>query len=375
VVHELRARIRELGVRLGKYAPGAKNAITDVSGVRVGQCTVRRGASGPRGSGVARTGVTAILPRGPQTFHERVYAGCFVLSGAGEVTGLTQVAEWGLVETPILLTSTLAVGRVVDATVKYMLRHFPTIGGEHEVIIPVVGECDDSWLNDVASHPIEDAHVFEALESAGDGPVAEGCVGAGTGMMSFDFAGGVGTSSRMLPGGYAVGVLVVSNFGRLADLRVDGVPVGQLLAPRFEGTERRAHVHGSIVAAVATDAPLGPPQLSRLARRAALAIGRTGSYAAHGSGEIVLAFSTANPVPRAPAGALPHGSFLLDAAIDPFYEAAVEATEEAILNALSGAHEQDGVEGHVAPALPLGAVREIVAAYAEQKEQLRARRA
>lgn len=353
-----RIRPRDLGLLLGRYGPGRFNAITDVTGVRVGHCTIVKGDPGPvqRGVGPVRTGVTAILPNAGNIFEERVVGSGFVLNGAGEVSGLTQVLEWGLIETPILLTNTLSVGDVSAATARHMVKRFPGIGREHDVVIPVVGECDDSWLNDIAGHHVHDEHVFRAIDGARAGRVAEGNVGGGTGMVTCDFKGGIGTSSRKLPpreGGFSVGVLVMSNFGRMEDLRIDGYPIGRMLAPRYAEVERRRSIYGSIIAVVATDAPLLPHQIGRLSKRVALGIGRVGSYAAHGSGEIVVGFSTANAVPRTTRTMVARIKFLLDTKMDPLYQAAIEATEEAILNALFMAEEMSGAEGHHAPALPL----------------------
>jgi len=362
-----RVRARQLGLRLGDFQPGRFNAITDVPGVRVGHSTIIHG-SGPRhiSEGPARTGVTAILPKAGNVFEDRVVGGGFVLNGAGEVSGLTQVLEWGLIETPILLTNTLAVGTVSSACVRHMVAQYPEIGGEADVVIPVVGECDDSWLNDIAGHHVKREHAFEAIDSARDGPVAEGNVGCGTGMITCDFKGGVGTSSRKLrqvDGGYTLGVLVMSNFGEMENLRMDGLPIGRELAPLMAGRERRQENYGSIIAVVGTNAPLLPHQLNRLAKRVALGIGRVGSYAAHGSGEIVVAFSTANSVPRKTRKMIYRMKVLLDARLNPLYRAAMGATEEAILNALCMAEDMAGVDGHFAPALPLPEVRRILKKY------------
>ena len=360
-----RARVRELGLTIGTGRPGRFNAITDVAGVRVGHSTIVRGEAGPlvRGEGPVRTGVTAILPNAGNIFEHRVVGSGFVLNGAGEVSGLTQVMEWGLIETPILLTNTLSVGDASAATVRHMVQRFPGIGHEHDVVIPVVGECDDSWLNDIAGHHVRESDVFAAIESAAGGRVAEGSVGGGTGMVTCDFKGGIGTSSRRLPpeeGGFCVGVLVMSNFGRMEDLRIDGYPIGQVLAPRYASLSRRENLYGSIIAVVATDAPLLPHQIGRLSKRVALGIGRVGSYAAHGSGEIVVGFSTANTVPRTTQNMVARVKFLLDTRMDPLYRAAIEATEEAILNALFMAEEMVGVDGHHAPALPLPEVADVL---------------
>jgi len=367
-----RPRARDLGIPLGRFRPGRWNAITDVAGVRVGHSTIVRG-SGPLkpGKGPVRTGVTCILPGGANVFDERVVGGGFVLNGAGEMSGMTQLLEWGLVETPILLTNTLSVGAVSDAAVKWMVEQNPGIGLQHDVIIPLVGECDDSWLNDVAGRHVQDQHVYEAINTASDGPVAEGSVGGGTGMITCDFKAGIGTSSRKLPesmGAYTVGVLVMSNFGLMRQLRMGGLPVGEILAERYATLPRRQRNYGSIIAVLATDAPLTSHQLSRVSRRAALGIGRVGSSAMHGSGEILLAFSTANQVPRESRKMVYRMKVLLDPRLDPLYEAVIEATEEAILNALCAARDMDGVNGNVSRALPLAEVRELAARWQGEVE-------
>ena len=361
---EKRFRARDLGLPLGRFKPGKWNAITDVEGVLVGHSTIIRGA-GPlrRGRGPVRTGVTAILPNEKNIFDQRVTGGGFVLNGAGEVSGLTQLMEWGLVETPIFLTNTLSVGAVSDSAVQWMVEQFPGIGDEHDVLIPLVGECDDSWLNDVAGRHIKAENVREALETAASGPVPEGSVGGGTGMIGCDFKAGIGTSSRKLAqalGGYTVGILVMNNFGHMRDLRVGGLPIGPLLEERYLHVGKRSSTYGSIIAVVATDAPLSSHQLGRVAKRVALGIGRAGSIAAHGSGEIILAFSTANKIPRTTQKMIYHMKILLDQRLNPLYEAAIEATEEAVLNSLCMAREMEGVNGNFAPALPLEEVKDIV---------------
>jgi D-aminopeptidase len=289
-----------------------------------------------------------------------------VLNGAGEIAGLTQVSEWGLLETPILLTNTLSVGKVSDCVIKYMTKKYPTIGVEEDVIIPVVGECDDSFLNDAVGRHIRSEHVYKAIEGAGTGAVAEGSVGAGTGMITCDFKAGIGTSSRRVradEGHYTLGVLVLTNFGVMSNLRIDGVPVGALLEPSYADTARRVSNYGSIIVIIATDAPLLPSQLGRLSKRAALGIGRSGSYAAHGSGEIILAFSTANHVPRSSVGMTTKLTAMLDRATGPLYEATIEATEEAIVNALCMAEDMIGQSNNFAPALPLDRTVEILKAH------------
>lgn len=359
-----RKRLRDLGLSAGRFPTGTLNAITDLPGVFVGHSTIVHGQGRRiRGAGPVRTGVTAILPQAGESFLKPAVGGAFVLNGAGEMSGLIQVLEWGLIETPVLLTNTLAVGTASDACVQYLVQRHPGIGDEHDVVIPLVGECDDSFLNDIAGGHVQTEHVLAALEGARSGPVAEGSVGGGTGMVSFDLKGGIGTSSRKLPaseGGYTVGVLVMTNFGRVEDLRIDGFPVGLHLAPRFATSPKRRNPDGSIIAVLGTDAPLTSHQVSRLCKRAALGIGRTGSYAAHGSGEIVLGFSTANTRRRDAEEREFTITVLSDRFIDPLYQAVIECTEEAILNALCMAEPMEGLNDHLAPALPLDEVVALV---------------
>jgi D-aminopeptidase len=366
----MRRRLRDLGFAIGRLPVGPRNAITDVKGVGVGHSTLIEG-EGPLvvGEGPVRTGVTAIVPR-VDIFQQRAVAGAFVLNGAGEVSGLTQVQEWGLLETPILLTNTMSVGKVSDAAVKWMTKQNPGIGDEYDVVIPLVGECDDSWLNDSVGRHVRSEHVYKAIEHASQGPVAEGSVGAGTGMVTCDFKGGIGTSSRRVPadvGHYTLGVLVQSNFGVMRSLVVSGAPVGEILEPRFGSSERRLHNAGSIICVVATDAPLLSSQITRLCKRAALGIGRVGSFAAHGSGEIIVGFSTANQVPRHSTGMTTKLEVLLDVACDGLYEAVVECTEEAIVNALCASDSMYGQANHFAPALPLPELGEILSRHREAR--------
>jgi D-aminopeptidase len=363
-----RKRLRDLGIGIGQYQPGPLNAITDVPGVRVGHTTLIHGHGKiEAGKGPVRSGITSIIP-GPNIFFDRVMGGAFVLNGAGEVSGLTQIQEWGLVETPILLTNTMSVGKVSDATVKWMTRHYPGIGVDYDVVIPVVGECDDSFLSDAVGRHVRSEHVYAAIEKAAAGVVAEGAVGAGTGMVTCDFKSGIGTSSRRVAADesgdvYTVAVLVLSNFGVMSNLRVDGVPVGRLLEPEYVHLNKRQFNYGSIICVVATDLPLVPLQLNRLCKRAALGIGRCGSYAAHGSGEIVIGFSTANKVPRESKGMVHRMDMFLDGGMGPFYEATIDATEEAIINSLCMAPDMTGGNGKVAPGLPLDRLVEIMKKY------------
>ncbi len=362
-----RKRLRDLGISLGRFPPGPHNAITDVPGVKVGHTTLIAGDGKlVAGKGPVRTGVTAIVPH-ENIFFDRMLAGAFVLNGAGELSGLTQVTEWGLLETPILLTNTMSVGKVSDATVKWMTRKFPGIGTEYDVVIPVVGECDDSFLNDAVGRHIRSEHVYGAIEKATGGLIAEGSVGAGTGMVTCDFKAGIGTASRRVQtedGSHdTIGVLVLTNFGVCRNLRIDGVPIGELLEPDYRAYGKRMYNYGSIITIVATDAPLLSLQLNRLCKRAALGIGRCGSFAAHGSGEIVVGFSTANKLPRESTTMTSHLEIRLDEGLSHHYESVIEATEEAIINALCMAPDMTGQGGNFAPGLPLDRVAELMTKY------------
>ena len=350
--------LRAHGLRIGALEPGATSSIADVAGVRVGQVTVIRDEPDPpAGRGVARTGVTAIVPAAPVTlFSEPLTAGVAVLNGAGEMTGAVQISEWGLLETPVYLTATMSVGRVFDGAVAAAVAGDPAVGVE-DVVIPVVAECDDSWLNDARVVQVEAGDAARAVDGAAQ-DVAQGAVGAGAGMVCFGFKGGIGTASRLVPSlGAVVGTLVLANFGAGPELRVDGVPVGRLLGDAGAARPRPA---GSCIVVVATDAALLSAQLTRVARRAGLGLARTGSVAHHGSGEIFLAFSTTARVPR--DGGRP-GAVVADRALDPLFAAAVEATEEAVLNALWSAEPVVGREGRLVAALPHDDVLELLAAH------------
>ncbi len=351
-----RIQIKHLGFPVGRFPTGPKNSITDVSGVRVGHSTIVRG-SGSRvpGKGPVRTGVTAIVPDG-NIYMERVISGAYILHGAGEVSGLIQIQEWGIIETPILLTNTLSVGRVSDACVKWMSDKYPQMGNDYEVVIPVVGECDDSFLNDAVGRHIKARHVFDALNGASDATVPEGSVGAGTGMVCCDFKGGIGSSSRiimMADHPYNIGVLVLTNFGRIGDLRILGIPVGQKLLNSFSAIKKRSDNFGSIIAIVATDLPLNKTQLDWLCKRSALGIGRCGSYASYTSGEIIVGFATANKILREPESAIMQQDFLYSQFMDDPFEATIEATEEAIINSLINNHDMVGADENFVPALPV----------------------
>ncbi len=360
---EKRRLLRHFGLQVGRFSTGAKNSITDVPGVRVGHSTIIEGTGKRKpGTGPVRTGVTAIVPH-HNVYMERLIAGAHILNGAGEVSGLIQIQEWGLIETPILLTNTLSVGRVSDACVKWLAEKYPEMGNQYEVVIPVVGECDDSFLNDSVGRHIKERHVFDALNHASDAMVPEGSVGAGTGMVCCDFKGGIGSSSRIVvidevP--YVIGILALSNFGRIDDLRILGIPAGRKLAPIFGAMRKRSDNYGSIITVLATDLPLTRFQLVWLCKRAALGIGRCGSFASYSSGEIIVGFSTCNKVPREPETAVQKFDRLHDHYLDDSFEATIEATEEAIINSLINNHDMIGANENFVPALPVDRLQTIM---------------
>ncbi len=341
-----RPRARDIGLEIGIFAPGPHNSITDVAGVRVGQVTLHEGES-------VRTGVTAILPHGGDLFRERVPAAIHVGNGFGKLVGITQVRELGELETPILLTCTLCVWRAADAMVEWLLAR-PKMGGVGS-INPLVGETNDGALNDIRSRPIRPEDVVRALEEASDGPVEEGSVGAGTGTRAFGFKGGIGTASRVLPsslGGYSVGVLVQSNFGGI--LTVDGVRAGEALGQySFRGDVEADEGDGSIMIVIATDAPLSDRNLERLASRAMLGLARTGSFAGNGSGDYIIAFSTADDVRRGAGEGVPTPADLPNSATSPLFQATVEATEEAVINSILRATTVEGHGGTRSEAIPI----------------------
>ena len=359
-----RPRARDLGLTIGIFNTGEYNAITDVPGVHVGQTTVVEGSR-------VRTGVTAILPHKGNLYSSRVPAAIHVGNGFGKLLGVTQVKELGEIETPILLTCTLCVWNAADAMVEWLL-------GQDEMenvrsINPVVGETNDGRLNDIRSRPIEAHHVVAALESATNGPVTEGAVGAGAGTVAFGWKGGIGTSSRVLPeslGGYNLGVLVQSNFGGI--LQIGGAPVGvelgqysfsdQVSREEAPGPEEDIHEWGSIMMVIATDAPLSDRNLERIARRAVMGLSRTGSYASNGSGDYVIAFSTANGVRRSSAVDIHELEDLPNGRISALFQATVEATEEAIYNSLFKAQTVSS-NGRTVEALPITETAEILKRY------------
>ena len=365
--HKPRPSAREVGITIGRFPTGKYNAITDIRGVKVGHITYMEDNVEIPGMPMktsVRTGVTAIIPGPGSVFTKRMVAGGFVLNGVGEMAGLTQVMEWGWLESPILLCNTMSVGRVHSGVVTYMQECYRELSELHEVILPVVGETDDSYLNDIRVRKVTPADAKNAILSAKGGPVTQGSVGAGTGMTTCDFAGGIGTSSRILPvenGGYAIGVLVLSNFGNMRNLTIEGAVVGRELDKMFSKT-RRKHSYGSIIVVVATDAPLLSSQLNRLSKRAALGLGRVGSHAGYTSGEIIIAFSTGNRTPRDEYGKTGHFTmkFITDSHLNPMYEAVIEATEEAVLNAIFCSGGMKGRDGNESFAIPHDKVLELL---------------
>jgi L-aminopeptidase/D-esterase-like protein len=368
-VEEGRPTCRELGISIGRFTPGTWNAITDVAEIHVGHVTHIRDDmpidEPEREKTSVRTGITAIVPRTGHLFHNHLVAGGFVLNGIGEMSWLTQAMEWGWLETPVLLTNTMSVGLVHTGIIRHMIMEHPELGRQIDVIIPLVGETNDAFLNDVRVLVNTPEEAMKAIQAARSGPVEQGSVGGGTGMISFDFAGGIGTSSRVLPkeyGAYIVGVLVQSNFGKMHNLTIDGAVVGRELDALYPHEGRRGKSYGSVIVVIATDAPLLSAQLSRLAKRSALGLGRVGSYAATTSGEIIFAFSTGNRTARETkeqARTL-NLSFLSDDHVNLLYEAVIEATEEAILNAIFCSGGMTGRKGRFAPPLPAGTIQELL---------------
>src|SRR5688572_1211990 len=359
-----RSRARDLGIVIGTYASGPLNAITDVSGVKVGHTTLISG-EGPLkpGLGPVRTGVTVVIPR-DDVWHQKVPAGSFVLNGTGEMTGLAWVSEAGFLEYPIALTNTLNVPRVANGVMTWMIGRYPEIGITDDTLTPVVAECDDGRLNDIQGRHVSEADVVAALNGAMSGPVTEGTVGAGTGMVSYGFKGGIGTASRKLSdkeGGYTVGVLVNANHGRKPELIVSGIPVGRLYDGSAAGPPPQpGQSEGSIIIVVATDAPLDGRQLNRLAKRAALGLARTGSTARHGSGDFIIAFSTANVIPHYPQKRTYALTHLADTHLNPVITVTVEATEEAVINALTAATTVVGRDNYRVEAISLSRLRAIL---------------
>ncbi len=352
-------RPRDMGITMGVLPTGALNAITDVTGVKVGQVTLVEGQD-------VRTGVTAILPHHGNIFQEKVPAAVFVGNGFGKLAGSTQIEELGTLETPIILTNTLNVPTATDALIDWTLNQK---GNENvRSVNPVVGETNDGYLNDIRVRYVKKEHVLQALQQAQTGAVAEGNVGAGTGTVAFGWKGGIGTSSRKLPaklGGYTVGVLVQTNFGGV--LQVNGVPVGEELGQySFKETLDKSS-DGSCMMIVATDAPLDARNLRRLAQRALLGLARTGGIASNGSGDYVIAFSTANRVPYSAAQPTSSVTLLHNDFVSPLFLAAIEATEEAIINSLFMAKTTTGTQEHKVEELPKEKVMELMKKYGRKK--------
>ncbi len=362
-----RPSLRELGVRIGRFQPGIQNCITDVPGVRVGHCTrITDGVLVPGSTETTcvRAGVTAILPAG-KVYTNRMVAGGFVLNGVGEMAGLTQVLAQGWLESPILLTNSHSVGRVHSGVIGHMTRKYPLLGTDTDVVMPIVGEADDSFLNDVRVGICTAQDTLKAIETANTGPVPQGSVGAGTGMTTFDFAGGIGTASRTLQlaeGTFTLGVLVMSNFGRMRNLTIEGRVIGRDLDKFYTKDERRERAEGSIIVVIATDVPLLSSQLNNIAKRSALGLGRVGSYAASSSGEILIAFSTANrsPRPTRATARFTHVKCIAEPHVDTLYEAVIETTEEAVLNAIFCSNGMTGRQGRVSPPIPQDKVIEVL---------------
>ena len=343
-----RPRARDLGLRFGALPTGTHNAITDVPGVKVGHVTLFHGTGDEP---IARTGVTAIVPDTPiELFRRPMPAATAVLNGAGELTGSVEIDEWGILETPVLLTGTSSVGRVADGMVDELFA-----AGADEVVISVVGECDDSWLDDMRRRWITAEHARQALAAASDGPVAEGVVGAGTGMITMGHKAGIGTASRVIDGVGTVGVLLLCNFGGRDQLRIGGRLVGEVLQADALAAAPTLDTGGSCLGVVMTDIPLDARQLRRVARRVGLGLARMGSIAHHGSGDIFLAASTANRLPRDASGTVSL-TLLADGSLNDVFTAVVDATEEAVTNALFVADTVTGVDGHVVPGLPVDRV-------------------
>jgi len=351
-------RISELGLRIGELPGGPLNAITDVPGVQVGHVTLVSGEGTLRpGSGPVRTGVTVVLPHSGNLYQEKVRAAVHTINGYGKVCGFEQVRELGVLEAPIALTNTLNVGLALDGMVQAAIRQNPQIGvaaGSGSINI-VVGETNDSYLNDLQGRHVKAEHIWQALEQARSGPVAEGAVGAGAGTLCYGWKGGIGSASRRLPealGGYTLGALVQSNFGSRQELIVTGVPVGRWLDP---ASAPPLLPHGSIMMTLATDAPLSSRQLQRLCVRCSAGLARTGSSLTHGSGDFVIAFSTAQRIPHHPASLTAMQTQVVDEGpmMNGLFQAVIESIEEAVLNSLTCAQTVIGRDGHIAQAIPL----------------------
>jgi len=362
----IKPRARDLGVPFDG-TPGPFNAITDVSGVTVGHTTLISGEGKLQvGKGPVRTGVTAVLPRGKDSMNNPAFAGWWSLNGNGEMTGTTWVEESGFLEGPIMITNTHSVGVVRDAVIQWRVAHGQPDPTGYWWSLPVVAETWDGWLNDINGFHVTPEHAFHAIDSAHSGAVEEGAVGGGTGMVCNEFKGGIGTSSRKFEskvGAYTVGVLVQCNYGSRKNLRIAGVPVGREIPedPQYASTSFNELDRGSIIVVVATDAPLVAHQLKRLARRVSLGLGRNGSISGNGSGDIFIAFSTANS--GAAADHVVDLKMLPNDHLEPVFAATVQATEEAIINAMVAAETMTGIENHRVMALPHDKLRLVLKKY------------
>jgi D-aminopeptidase len=367
---QTKPRARDLGVPFDG-TPGVNNAITDVKGVEVGHTTLISGEGKLIvGKGPVRTGVTAILPRG-KTNNDAAFSGWFTLNGNGEMTGTTWVEDSGFLDGPVMITNTHSVGVVRDAVIAWKVKHgSPDMEG-YWWSLPVVAETWDGWLNDINGFHVHPGDAWHALDTAHSGAVEEGNVGGGTGMICNEFKGGIGTASRVLDakaGGYTVGVLVQCNYGRRDQLRIAGVPVGKEIPehPAYEEANASSGMNakdvGSIIVIVATDAPLIPTQLKRVARKVSLGLGRDGSYSGDGSGDIFLAFSTANAGANGSKG-LHQLTMLPNDSLDPIFLATVQATEEAVVNAMVAAETMKGIDNHEVIALPHDRLRQVLKKY------------
>jgi len=359
-----RLRLRQLGITIGSLNPGPYNAITDVDGVQVGHVTLING-DGPLviGQGPVRTGVTAILPHPGDLSHQQVLAADFTLNGNGELTGVGPIRRTGRLGAPILLTNTSSVGAAYEGAMGYLLEQNPELFSLAVPPQPVVGETWADFLNDTAGGHVRPEHARQAIAAAHSGPVAEGCVGGGTGMRAYSFKAGIGTASRQIPNDaatYTVGVLVQANHGLRPQLMVDGVPVGKEIPDLTPECGKQK----SLLTIIATDAPLLPIQLQRLCKRATLGMARTGAISTHGSGDLLLAFSTAQRLDSAPLHDL---AMLKNSQITGLYQGVVEATEEAILNALTMAETMTGRDGNTIHALPLDRLVDIMHQYGRLK--------
>jgi D-aminopeptidase len=360
-------RARDLGVPFDG-TPGPLNAITDVSGVTVGHTTLISGEGKLQiGKGPVRTGVTAILPRGKDTMSNPVFAGWWSLNGNGEMTGTTWVEESGFLEGPVMITNTHSVGVVRDAVIQWRVNHGQPDPTGYWWSLPVVAETWDGWLNDINGFHVKPEDAFHAIDSARSGPIEEGSVGGGTGMICNEFKGGIGTSSRKFEikgANYTLGVLVQCNYGVRPNLRIAGVPVGREISESaaYSSASFGEVDRGSIIVVVATDAPLVSHQLKRLARRVSLGLGRNGTISGNGSGDIFVAFSTANSGAAA-ADHLVDLKMLPNDLIEPLFASTVQATEEAVVNAMVAAETMTGIENHKVIALPHDKLREVLKKY------------